>query len=117
MTDKLLEDWLTFTFTNVRRGKDDWLWECEISNKEMYKWKPRKYCMSCGALWTMEVDGKCPECSDRKLRTLVCRCREIKTIKSIPIVWYKPSTWKGFEEEINDVWEYRLRQSDTGLIL
>lgn len=120
MTDddsKLLEDWLTFTFTNVRRGKVDYAWEFIIPYKQINEWKPRRYCLSCGALWTMHVENRCPECKERNLRTLVCRCREIKTIKKIPVIWYKPDTWKGFVDDVKDVWEYRLKQSDTGLLL
>ena len=119
--NKVLEDWLTFKFTNVHRGTSLWN-DGQVQRHNMYDWRPRMYCLSCGSLWSMEIKsprwtGHCHECQETKLRMLVCRCREVKTIKTIPIVWYRYSTWKGFVEETNDVWEYRLKQSDTGLTL
>lgn len=113
---KILEDWLTFTFTNVRVGTtNDWSEREYILNcSELDRWKSRMYCLSCGALWNMETKGyECPECKDESMRMLVCRRRSVPIVKKIPIVWYQPSTWSGVVNDVEYTWEYRLKESDA----
>ena len=113
---KILEDWLTFPFTNVRVGHGGYSNEW-VSN--MHEWKPRMYCTSCGALWSMEMkDSDCNECDEDTLRMLVCRYRNIIKRIPIPIIWYQPSTWSGIKIEVDGVWEYKLKESEarTGVV-
>lgn len=113
---KILEDWLTFPFTNVRIGTKGWTSEW---TSDIYNWKPRMYCMSCGALWSMAMkDDECNDCEESDLRMLVCRYRTITKRVPIPIVWYRPSTWSGYEIKYDGVWEYRLKESEarTGVL-
>lgn len=108
---KILEDWLTFPFTNVREGRSGYLNERIFG---IYEWRPRMYCMSCGALWSMEMkDDDCNECEASELRMLVCRYRNIIKRILIPIVWYQPSTWSGIKIEVDGVWEYKLKESEA----
>ena len=116
MTKKLLEDWLTFSFTNARKGQSIYYKDSVFSSET---WMARMYCMSCGCLWSMELKGYgCGECGEGKMRMMVCRYRPI--IKRIPItkVWYQPSTWSGVRLEESGVWEYRLKESEamTGVL-
>lgn len=108
---RILEDWLTFPFTNVRVGRGGYSNEWVSDRQE---WKPRMYCTSCGALWSMEMkDSDCNECDEDSLRMLVCRYRNIVKKIPIPIIWYQPSTWSGIKIEIDGVWEYRLKESEA----
>lgn len=112
---QILEDWLTFTFSNARRGRVRY-YNSEFSTTFSDEWRPCMYCLSCGALWSMYIRGNCcVECDSKKMRMLVCRYRKLTKTIEVPYVWWKPSTWfqRTVEIDAGGVWEYRLKESEA----